>query len=131
MFIDFLINIFEENKNNEAIVWQDRRTSKICDQLRKNGKIPKTDDEYFNNLARSTEFGLFPPSYSEHFGDFSLGFYRIFGLALFYGLSFLSKPLRIITFIKNIFSSTQNTLLESVIHEKIVRKFKKFQLSFN
>lgn len=98
--------------------------SALFNQLRAENRIPEINDAYFYSLALSTELGAKAPSFSEHISTKALAVYRILGIALFYGISFLLHPWRIYSTIKNIFGETQETLLESALHDRWVRKGK-------
>jgi radical SAM superfamily enzyme YgiQ (UPF0313 family) len=97
----------------------------LYEQLRAENRIPEINDDYFLTLALSTELGAKPPSFSENISTRTLGIYRFVGIGLFYATSYLMHPVRVYKLIKNVvFSKEQETLLESVLHDKFFRRSK-------
>ena len=95
--------------------------SELFEDLRKQGKISNLTDEYFYSLAAYTDLSK-TVSLSEHVGNRALGFYRIFGMLLFYSVSYLCHPWRLVTTIRNVlFSKTQESRLEMSLHDMIKR----------
>ena len=94
--------------------------SELFDQLRREGKIEKLSDNYFISLAVYTD--LFSTiSYSQHISDRALGFYRLFGMTLFYGTNYLVRPWRLFRTIKNVFSAQQESRLEMSLRDLVFR----------
>jgi radical SAM superfamily enzyme YgiQ (UPF0313 family) len=95
--------------------------SELFENLRKSGKIKDFTDEYFYSLAAYTDLSK-TVSLSEFVGNRALGFYRIFGMLLFYGVSYLIRPWRLITTVRNVlFSNTQESRLEMSLADMIKR----------
>jgi len=94
--------------------------SELFNDLQRDGRIPELTDDYFISLAVYTD--LFSTvSYSEHIGNRSLGFYRLFGMALFYGVSYLVRPWRLVRTIRNVFSEQQESRLEMSLRDLVFR----------
>lgn len=95
--------------------------SELFEDLRKAGKLDELSDDYFYSLAAYTDLSK-TVSLSEHVGNRALGFYRIFGMLLFYSVSYLVRPWRLITMVRNVFfSDTQESRLEMSLADMIKR----------
>ena len=93
--------------------------SEIYNDLLRRGKIPHTD-EYFTSLLNYAD-PLNTVSWSNHFSKRTLQVLMLFGLLLFYGTSFVLRPLRLISNIKNIIRNTPVTRLEHVLIQILYR----------
>jgi len=95
--------------------------SELFSGLRQTGRIKQLTDNYFYSLAAYTDLTK-TVSLSEHVSDRALGFYRIFGMLLFYGVSYLVRPWRILTILRNVlFSETQESRLEMSLRDMVKR----------
>ena len=83
--------------------------SELFEQLIKDGKISKLDDDYFWNLSVQTSF-FRAVSVSKYVSSRALSFYLVFGLVLFYSLSLLFHPYR---FFKMFFINPFRNIQES------------------
>ena len=68
--------------------------SELYDQLRDSGAIPKVDDDYIANLILQFDFTV-AKSYSPHIPGWEAALYRLAGMALFYGVSYMLHPGRL------------------------------------
>ncbi len=88
----------------------------IYEYLREAGRIPKMDDNYYRSLLCQMDLTE-TSSYCENISPKELGFYRLLGMCVFYGLSYILRPKRIWRSIRNI-AFTQKT--ETVFEQRIV-----------
>lgn len=97
--------------------------TELFDYLLKAGKVELSDD-YFNALATLSTGKLSPPdaSYCEHCGRLELYAYRLLGLMMSYGLSYLIRPGRILRTLRNISGNQSATVLEQRLQDQF-RKF--------
>jgi radical SAM superfamily enzyme YgiQ (UPF0313 family) len=101
--------------------------SELFNDLRKTGTIPELDENYYKSLLIATDLTK-SSGYSEHIGPKELAFYRLVGVILFFSLSYLLFPWRILRSIRNIFfRQIMDTTFEQRIFEflqayKIVKK---------
>ncbi len=85
-----------------------------------NKKRIKVTDEYFQSLACQMDLSK-SSNLCEKIGPKELGFYRIIGMSLFYILSYLLYPGRIIRSIRNIFFTFKT---DTVFEQRVVEYFK-------
>jgi len=79
--------------------------SELFRELQEEGIIKEVDDNYFEELM--TQFDLTVPfSVCRKVGGFELMIYRLIGMGLFYVLSYLRRPSRIIRLVKLFFSNS-------------------------
>lgn len=101
--------------------------SELFTYLRKTGKIPNLDGDYYKSLLIVSDLTK-GSSYSEHMGPKELAFYRLFGVILFFSLSYLLFPWRIFRSIRNIFfKQIMGTTFEQRVFEflqayKLIKK---------
>ena len=87
--------------------------SALFEDLHQQGQIT-LDDAYFLKLSQGTasipgsDTSAFERSYSPR----TLGYMCLFGMALFYSVSFLVRPKRVFTLIKNLKNNKQESRLE-------------------
>lgn len=94
--------------------------SELFRELVASGRIAP-GDEYFETLATLSTGRLSPPdgSYCEGVGRRELHFYRVAGFLLFYVLSYLLRPARILrTVFRLLFTETSNTVFEQRLKDK-------------
>ena len=60
-------------------------------------------------------------SCSEHVGNRALGFYRIFGMLLFYAMVYLIRPWRLVQTVRNVFGEQQESRLEMSLRDLYIR----------
>ncbi|MBY0586618.1 B12-binding domain-containing radical SAM protein [bacterium] len=95
--------------------------SQLFRELQQDGMIPqKLDDAYFNSLVNfmdptSTE------AFSKHLSGRELAFWRFFGMAYFFALSYMFRPWRFIQFVRNVWNYESNTVLEQRVGAMIER----------
>lgn len=96
--------------------------SELYAYLKEKGAIRPMDTEYFASLM---SFMQFKPSvtFCENVGIWEITFYRTVGMGLFYGLSYLLHPSRILRSIRNYRQHRSDTVLEERLFA-IIRRFK-------
>jgi len=88
----------------------------LFDELRAKGVIPALDDNYFRSLLCQMDLTQ-TSGYCDHVGPRELALYRFVGMSLFYCLSYLFFPKRILRSIKNVFFTKRT---ETVFEQRIV-----------
>ncbi len=88
--------------------------------MQKSGALPALSDDYFHSLAAYTDL-FHTVSVAEHISARALGFYRIFGLLLFYGVSYLLRPQRFFRTLVNAFRDRQESRGEMWVRETLFR----------
>jgi len=88
--------------------------------LREIGKVPEPDDDYFRSLLCQMDL-THSSTLCENIGRRELAFYRLFGMSLFYFLSYVLRPYRIIRSIRNIFFTKQT---DTVFEQRLVDIYK-------
>jgi len=94
--------------------------SELFDDMRRAGRIPDLSDDYFYSLASYTDLTS-TVSCSEHISNRALGFYRIFGMLLFYASLYIIRPWRLFRTIRNVFGSEQESRLEMSLRDLLIR----------
>ena len=91
--------------------------SKDFIKLKAEGKIPVDREEYEKFLAYNVYNNpLKMRSWSIHIKDWELSFWTLGGMALFYGIQFLSRPWRAIILIERILNDRPLTMLELALY---------------
>jgi radical SAM superfamily enzyme YgiQ (UPF0313 family) len=85
--------------------------SQLFEELRENGKIGPLDEKYFRSLVAFMD-PLSPSEYCYHVSGRELALWRFFGMASFFGLSFLFRPSRFVRLVRNIIKNESVTVLE-------------------
>jgi radical SAM superfamily enzyme YgiQ (UPF0313 family) len=85
--------------------------SKLFDELREESKIGELNEDYFRSLVAFMD-PFAPSEYCRHVRGRELAFWRLFGMASFFGLSYLFRPIRFIRLIKNVIKNESETVLE-------------------
>jgi len=85
--------------------------SELFTYLQSTGRIGKLDRDYFVSLMSLMDLQA-SSTYCEKVGPRELAFYRLFGMAAFYGLSYLLYPRRITRTIRNYRNGRSDTLFE-------------------
>ena len=104
-------------------VFQPYPGSELFEELRAKGRI-QLNDSYFDTLSSLSygRFSLPDEIFCERVGNRELLFYKILGFFLFYVVSYLSRPLRILRTIKNVlFTDKSSTVFEQRIKDKLRR----------
>ncbi|MFN7975667.1 MAG: cobalamin-dependent protein [Acidobacteriota bacterium] len=94
--------------------------SELFEDLRGAGRIPELTDAYYENLACYTDVSG-ATSWSENVGGRELALYRIAGMLAFYGLSFASRPWRLLRLGWNVARSRQDSRLEMSLVDMLSR----------
>ncbi|MDP2654115.1 MAG: cobalamin-dependent protein [Candidatus Omnitrophota bacterium] len=94
--------------------------TELFDYLRKTGKIPAVNDDYFQSLLCYMDLTR-GSSYCETIGSRELNFYRLIGMAVFYFLSYLIYPGRIVRSVRNIFVTR---ITATVFEQRLVEMFR-------
>jgi len=94
--------------------------SELYDQMREKGQISELTDDFFFNLAVYTDLSQ-TVSCSEHVGNRALGFYRLFGMMLFYAAMYGMRPWRLLTTLRNVFTEHQDSRLEMSLRDLYLR----------
>jgi radical SAM superfamily enzyme YgiQ (UPF0313 family) len=95
--------------------------SELFNQLRKEGVIPDLSDDYFETLGLNVQFKN-RRQYCRKVGPYELMFYRTFGMMLFYGMYYLTHPIKLVSFIRNLISYDRSN---SVFEQRMIQNFKK------
>ena len=85
--------------------------SVLFDELREEGKIGELDEEYFHSLVAFMD-PFAPSEYCRHVSGKELLFWRMFGMATFFGLSYLLRPWRFFRLVKNVIRNESESVLE-------------------
>lgn len=96
--------------------------SELFKQLQQDGTIPKIDDDYFRNLIVQFDC-TFPQSVCPGISNLEIAACRLFGMSLFYILSYTLYPKRLLRLAKNIFGKKfqAGSLFEQRVHDSMVR----------
>jgi len=97
--------------------------SELYDELRAEGAIPEISDEYFNNLLVQFDFTV-AKGYCRHVASRELAIYRFLGMSLFYTISYLLYPRRLIRLIGSILKKDfqPRSLFEQRIYDNLNRR---------
>lgn len=99
--------------------------SSLFDELRAEGKIGELDETYFRSLVAFMD-PFAPSEYCRHVSGRELLFWRMFGMASFFGLSYLLRPWRFLRLIKNVIRNESESVLEqrlgALVHRPKARK---------
>jgi radical SAM superfamily enzyme YgiQ (UPF0313 family) len=107
--------------------------SEIYDELRKSSIIPEINDAYFESLITQFDFTA-SKSYCRDIGTFELSSYRIIGMSVFYGLSYIRCPgrlLRLIRLSRISISTTKAFEPDSMFEQRIFDYISRKKLSTN
>ena len=102
--------------------------SELFKGLEAEGKITKMDSEYFLMLTSYSDL-RYSYSYSPHLSNRKLTVYRLGGMALFYAVSYLTRPARLLKVLVNLIQGKEESRLDLALHNIKDRIFsKKIQL---
>lgn len=86
--------------------------SQLFRELQEDGTIPKEiNNEYFESLVNFMD-PTSTKAFCKGVSGRELAFWRFFGMATFFGLSYLVRPWRFIRFVRNVWKYESNTVLE-------------------
>lgn len=83
----------------------------LFDELLAEGRIEGLNDKYFRSLVAFMD-PLAPSEYCRHVKGRELAFWRLFGMATFFGISYLVRPWRFVSLVRSLFTNESNTVLE-------------------
>jgi len=92
----------------------------IFDDLKKKGKIGEYSDEYFLGLLSYSDLNNVV-SWNDRFSPTQLKYLRFSGLFLFYAVSYLVRPWRLIKNIRNILKGTPESRMEMIVNKALPR----------
>ena len=97
--------------------------SEIFEELNRENVFGKIGDQYFDALMTQFDFTM-SKTFCRHVGESEILFYRVFGMASFYLLSYLRSPSRLLRLIKCFFqkkSFQPHSLFEQRVFDFIIR----------
>jgi radical SAM superfamily enzyme YgiQ (UPF0313 family) len=96
--------------------------SELFDELQRENAFGKIDDEYFATLMTQFDFTV-TKTFCRHVRSWEILFYRVMGMMIFYVLSYLRCPGRVVRLAKSIFQSRfqPRSLFEQRVYDFIVR----------
>lgn len=94
--------------------------SELFHQLHQAGKISEFSDNYFYGLATYTDL-LHTVSIAKQISGHALGRYRLFGMALFYTVSYAVRPWRFVRTLWNLFRKHQESRMEMSLRDLFFR----------
>ncbi len=98
--------------------------SEMFDELARNGVLGQVNDSYFENLMTQFDFTVVK-SYCRNVGSLEIMLYRVAGMSVFYGLSYLRMPSRLIRLVKFMFRKglfEPRSLFEQRVYDMAVRR---------
>ena len=93
--------------------------TELFDKLSLQNRV-KIDDEFYDSLRTYADQSKIT-SYSENFSNKGLKFLRVFGVVLFYSVSFLRRPIRPFLIARNFIKGTQESRMDMGIADAIRR----------
>ena len=104
--------------------------SELFDELNRENAFGKIDDTYFENLMTQFDFTM-AKTFCRHVGALEILVCRVLGMSVFYILSYLRSPIRIVRLLKSLFQKSHfqpRSLFEQRVYDLAVR-FKRNALS--
>jgi anaerobic magnesium-protoporphyrin IX monomethyl ester cyclase len=95
--------------------------SELFDQLRRQGRLSKLDEDYFISLASYTDVTT-TVSWCENLSSRELSMLRLFALFSFYALQYLVRPWRPLRTLYNVLSNRQESRLDKSLHDFLQRR---------
>lgn len=95
--------------------------SQLFEELQASGRIGPLDEKYFRSLVAFMD-PLSPSEYCEKVSGRELAFWRFFGMASFFALSFVFRPSRLVRLVRNVIRNESVTVLEQRLGAIIRRK---------
>jgi anaerobic magnesium-protoporphyrin IX monomethyl ester cyclase len=97
--------------------------SELFDDLTREKQLPEFTDDYFTSLLSYSDLKNVV-SWNKNFSNWQLKYLRLFGLVLFYMVSYTISPIRLVRNIRNILNHKPQSRLEMIV-EKAIRRHKK------
>ncbi len=97
--------------------------SEMFRQLQASGRIPQENDDFYYALIGYGDAKNLT-SFAEHLGSRELLIYRLGGMALFYGLSYIFRPSRVFQTLWHIWRHDHHTRIEKAVDELLNRRRK-------
>lgn len=97
--------------------------SELFDELNRENAFGKIDDKYFENLICQFDFTA-AETFCRRVGPREILFYRILGMSVFYLLSYLRKPSRLLRLVRCLFEKgpfQPQSLFEQRVYDFVVR----------
>jgi radical SAM superfamily enzyme YgiQ (UPF0313 family) len=95
--------------------------SQLFRELQEDGMIPQDlNDDYFLSLVNFMD-PTSTKAFCKHVSGRELAFWRFFGMASFFGLSYLRRPWRFVQFVRNVWKYEGTTVLEQRVGAIIER----------
>jgi len=97
--------------------------SELFDELNRENTFGKISDTYFENLMAQFDF-MMPKAYCRNVGPVEISFYRLLGMGVFYILSYVRVPSRIVRLIKFLIrgkSFQPRSLFEQRVYDMVAR----------
>jgi radical SAM superfamily enzyme YgiQ (UPF0313 family) len=94
--------------------------SEIFENLKRAKRLPEFKDDYFLSLLSYSDLKK-ATSWNERFSDRQLNYMRLFGMVLFYSLSYLLRPVRFVRNIRNLIRHKPQSRLEMIMEKAIYR----------
>lgn len=94
--------------------------SELFDELRRSGRIARFSDDYFYSLASYTDL-VRTVSVNDRMSARWLALYRVFGMLLFYAVSYGTRPWRLVRTVVNVFRRRQESRLEMSLRDLVLR----------
>ncbi len=97
--------------------------SELFRELQDEGAIGEIDDEYFGNLMTQFDFTV-TRTFCRNVSSSEIVFFRVLGMSLFYGLSYLRAPGKLLRLAKSVFQKRfqPRSLFEQRVYDFAVRK---------
>jgi anaerobic magnesium-protoporphyrin IX monomethyl ester cyclase len=96
--------------------------SELFDELQRENAFGRIDDEYFATLMTQFDFTV-TKTFCRHVSSWEILFYRVMGMTIFYVLSYLRCPGRLVRLAKSVFQRRfqPRSLFEQRVYDFIVR----------
>jgi radical SAM superfamily enzyme YgiQ (UPF0313 family) len=85
--------------------------TELFNYLRDNGRIGELNDAYYYSLACYMDMRM-SSDYCENVGPRELNLYRVIGMCIFYGLTYLTRPWRLWRSLHNFWTDNSDTVFE-------------------
>jgi radical SAM superfamily enzyme YgiQ (UPF0313 family) len=95
--------------------------SQMFDELRASGRIPSVDDDFYYALIAYGDAKNFL-SFAKNLSSRELLIYRLGGMALFYGMSYLFRPARVFQTVWHLWRREHSTRIEKALDELLSRR---------
>ncbi len=98
--------------------------SELYDELSQSGQIKTMDADYFLMLTSYSDM-RYSYSYSPHISNRQLTIYRLGGMLMFYAVSYLTRPFRLLRVVSNVVRGKQESRLDMALGQLVRRVFSK------